>query len=55
MFRDVSENNWKSRFTDERERDKKEIQDWMDGSGSKLFAAATILIVGWLIVSFFWK
>lgn len=52
----MSENKrWSDRLTDDRTKDAKDIEDWMHGSGSKVFAVILIALVVWAVVSMFWK
>lgn len=42
-------------MADKPERDhKREIEDWMHGSGGIVFAVAGLLLAGWFIYSLFW-
>lgn len=52
----MSENKrWSDRLADDRTKDAKDIDDWMHGGGSKVFAVILIVLVVWAVVSLFWK
>ena len=41
--------------TSARDRDKKDIEDWMAGQGGKILAVVLIVLVAWLVLSLFWS
>lgn len=52
----MSENKrWSDQLADDRTKDAKEIDDWMHGSGAKVFAVVLIALVVWGVVSLFWN
>lgn len=52
----MSENKrWSDRLADNRSQDAKDIDDWMHGNGSKVFAVILIAIGVWAVVSMVWK
>lgn len=56
MIQGMSENkSWSERLADNRTKDAREIDDWMHGSGAKVFAVILIALAAWAIVSVFWK
>ena len=46
---------WSERLADDRSKDAKDIDDWMNGQGSKVFAVILIALAVWALVSVFWK
>jgi uncharacterized protein YegJ (DUF2314 family) len=55
MFQGMSERNLKERVLDQSAKDKKEIEDWMFGSGGKVLGAIVVLLGIWAIVRLFWS
>lgn len=42
---------WRRRLEANRDREKDEIQDWLNGPGQKVIAMAGVLIAGYVLVS----
>jgi hypothetical protein len=55
MFQGMSEKNLKERVLDQSAKDKKEIEDWMFGSGGKVLGAIVVLLGIWTVVRMFWS
>lgn len=55
MFQGMSEKNLRDRVLDQSAKDKKEIEDWMFGSGGKVLGAILILLGIWAVVRLFWS
>jgi hypothetical protein len=55
MFQGMSEKNLKERVLDQSAKDKKEIEDWMFGSGAKVLGAIVVLLGIWAVVRLFWS
>ena len=55
MFQGMSEKNLKERVLDQSAKDKKDIEDWMYGSGGKILGAIVVILGIWTIVRFFWS
>jgi hypothetical protein len=55
MFQGMSERNFKERVLDQKSKDKKEIEDWMFGSGGKVLGAILVLLGIWTVVRLFWS
>jgi uncharacterized protein YegJ (DUF2314 family) len=51
----MSERNFKERVLDSSAKDKKEIEDWMFGSGGKVIGAIVILLGIWTVVRMIWN
>ncbi|MGK3708660.1 hypothetical protein [Arthrobacter sp. IK3] len=49
----MSERTFKDRIKSERDKDKQEIEDWMAGSGSKVFGIAVVVLAAWFIINIF--
>ncbi|MCC3292987.1 hypothetical protein [Arthrobacter sp. zg-Y1110] len=49
----MSERNFKERVKSDRDKDKQAIEDWMAGSGSKVFGGVIILVGVWFIINLF--
>lgn len=49
----MAEGNWKDRFNSGRDEDRRNIQDWMYGDGSKVFAALIVVLAAWFVISLF--
>lgn len=45
----------RERVLDQSAKDKKEIEDWMFGSGGKVLGAILILLGIWAVVRLFWS
>lgn len=54
MFQGMSKQKFWDRLSDKNDGDKREIEDWMAGDGSKVMAVMLIALVIWGIVSIFW-
>lgn len=55
MFQGMSEKNMKERVLDQSAKDKKDIEDWMFGSGGKILGAIVVLLGIWTVVRLFWS
>lgn len=55
MFRGMSEQRLRDRMADDRARNNREIQDWMNGDGGKVLAVILIALVLWGVVSSVWQ
>lgn len=53
MFPGMSNDSIRDRLHDGRERDRGEIQSWLDGQGSRVMGVVLILLVVWMIASWF--
>ena len=53
MFQGKSEENLKERVLDQSAKDKKDIDDWMFGSGGRVLGAIVVLLGIWTIVRLF--
>ncbi|MBG0738812.1 hypothetical protein IV500_05180 [Paeniglutamicibacter antarcticus] len=51
----MSEKNMKERVLDQSAKDKKDIEDWMFGSGGKILGAIVVLLGIWTVVRLFWS
>lgn len=54
MFQGM-EKNLRDRVMDQSAKDKKEIDDWLAGSGSKVFGLLLVALCVWGVVRLFWS
>ncbi|WP_427019366.1 hypothetical protein ACQCSX_21990 (plasmid) [Pseudarthrobacter sp. P1] len=50
----MSEKNFKERVLSDRDKDKKDIEDWMHGSGGKVLGVILLLLGIWTVARLIW-
>jgi len=55
MFQGMSEKTFKERILDQQGKDKKDIEDWMFGSGGKVLGAILVLLGIFTVVRLIWN